>query len=213
GTFDVSLLIIEEGIFEVEATAGDTYLGGEDFDNRLVNHFVQEFKRKYKEDISGNARSSLVVKLVFLDQLCELSNYVPRSTLEFHVPYAMLRSIYQQYYENSIPTLVLLSPLWRQSLGVSLSHASSRNAQFYGYMSLSQMCESLPGRIPVKTFAFYGNYPGFQMAYQMVQEDIDNGGRAFPVYTAINESEQLPQLLAAIAELETISNIFKAYKY
>ena len=49
GTFDVSLLTIEEGIFEVKATAGDTHLGGEDFDNRLVNHFVQEFKRKYKK--------------------------------------------------------------------------------------------------------------------------------------------------------------------
>ncbi|KAL7173443.1 hypothetical protein ACSBR2_032829 [Camellia fascicularis] len=57
GTFDVSLLTIEEGIFEVKATAGDTHLGGEDFDNRMVNHFVQEFKRKHKKDISGNPRS------------------------------------------------------------------------------------------------------------------------------------------------------------
>merc|ERR1712017_48336 len=57
GTFDVSLLTIDDGIFEVKATAGDTHLGGEDFDNRLVNHFVQEFKRKNKADISGNARS------------------------------------------------------------------------------------------------------------------------------------------------------------
>ncbi|KAL2641821.1 hypothetical protein R1flu_009408 [Riccia fluitans] len=57
GTFDVSLLTIEEGIFEVKATAGDTHLGGEDFDNRLVNHFVQEFKRKYKKDISSNPRA------------------------------------------------------------------------------------------------------------------------------------------------------------
>ena len=57
GTFDVSLLTIEEGIFEVKATAGDTHLGGEDFDNRLVNHFVQEFKRKYKKDLSTNARA------------------------------------------------------------------------------------------------------------------------------------------------------------
>merc|ERR1712157_668997 len=57
GTFDVSLLTIEEGIFEVKATAGDTHLGGEDFDNRLVNHFVQEFKRKNKKDITGNARA------------------------------------------------------------------------------------------------------------------------------------------------------------
>ncbi|CAI9774019.1 unnamed protein product [Fraxinus pennsylvanica] len=57
GTFDVSLLSIEEGIFQVKATAGDTHLGGEDFDNRMVNHFVQEFKRKHKEGISGNPRS------------------------------------------------------------------------------------------------------------------------------------------------------------
>jgi len=57
GTFDVSLLTIEEGIFEVKATAGDTHLGGEDFDNRLVNHFVQEFKRKNKKDLSSNQRA------------------------------------------------------------------------------------------------------------------------------------------------------------
>merc|ERR1711939_1259928 len=57
GTFDVSLLTIADGIFEVKATAGDTHLGGEDFDNRLVNHFVQEFKRKHKKDMTGNARS------------------------------------------------------------------------------------------------------------------------------------------------------------
>jgi heat shock protein 1/8 len=57
GTFDVSLLTIEEGIFEVKATAGDTHLGGEDFDNRLVNHFAAEFRRKHKKDIGGNARA------------------------------------------------------------------------------------------------------------------------------------------------------------
>ncbi|GJN92864.1 hypothetical protein Rhopal_005904-T1 [Rhodotorula paludigena] len=57
GTFDVSLLTIEEGIFEVKATAGDTHLGGEDFDNRLVTHFVAEFKRKNKKDLSTNARA------------------------------------------------------------------------------------------------------------------------------------------------------------
>ena len=57
GTFDVSLLTIEEGIFEVKATAGDTHLGGEDFDTRLSNHFAAEFKRKHKKDISGNSRA------------------------------------------------------------------------------------------------------------------------------------------------------------
>ena len=57
GTFDVSLLTIEGGIFEVKATAGDTHLGGEDFDSRLVNHFAGEFKRKHKKDVSTNARA------------------------------------------------------------------------------------------------------------------------------------------------------------
>ena len=57
GTFDVSLLNIEGGIFEVKATAGDTHLGGEDFDARLLRHLAEEFKRKHKKDITGNARA------------------------------------------------------------------------------------------------------------------------------------------------------------
>merc|ERR1711902_323681 len=57
GTFDVSVLTIEDGIFEVKSTAGDTHLGGEDFDNRMVNHFTTEFKRKHKKDITGNKRA------------------------------------------------------------------------------------------------------------------------------------------------------------
>ncbi|XP_015830556.3 LOW QUALITY PROTEIN: heat shock cognate 71 kDa protein [Nothobranchius furzeri] len=58
GTFDVSILTIEDGIFEVKATtAGDTHLGGEDFDNRMVNHFIAEFKRKFKKDIISNKRA------------------------------------------------------------------------------------------------------------------------------------------------------------
>ena len=57
GTFDVSLLNIDDGIFEVKATAGDTHLGGEDFDNILVKHFTDEFKRKHNHDISDNKRA------------------------------------------------------------------------------------------------------------------------------------------------------------
>jgi len=57
GTFDVSLLTIEEGIFEVKATAGDTHLGGEDFDNRMVDYFLTEFKRKFKKDLKTNQRA------------------------------------------------------------------------------------------------------------------------------------------------------------
>jgi len=58
GTFDVSLLTIEDGIFEVKATAGDTHLGGEDFDNRIVDFCLQDFKRKNRgKDVSGNHRA------------------------------------------------------------------------------------------------------------------------------------------------------------
>merc|ERR1712038_551979 len=57
GTFDVSILSIDGGIFEVKSTAGDTHLGGEDFDNRMVDHFVSEFKRKHKKDLTGNKRA------------------------------------------------------------------------------------------------------------------------------------------------------------
>ena len=57
GTFDVSILTIEDGIFEVKSTAGDTHLGGEDFDNRMVDHFIKEFQRKHKKDLSQNKRA------------------------------------------------------------------------------------------------------------------------------------------------------------
>jgi L1 cell adhesion molecule like protein len=57
GTFDVSILTIEDAIFEVKATAGDTHLGGEDFDSRMVEYFMEEFKRKHRKDISDSKKS------------------------------------------------------------------------------------------------------------------------------------------------------------
>jgi|Dee2metaT_20_FD_contig_71_596083_length_2245_multi_8_in_0_out_0_1 L1 cell adhesion molecule like protein len=57
GTFDVSLLTIDDGVFEVMATAGDTHLGGEDFDNKLVEHCSADFKKKHRKDMTGSARA------------------------------------------------------------------------------------------------------------------------------------------------------------
>jgi L1 cell adhesion molecule like protein len=57
GTLDVSIVAIEDRNFEVKSTAGDTHLGGEDFDNRMVNHFVAEFKRKHEKDLSTSQNS------------------------------------------------------------------------------------------------------------------------------------------------------------
>ena len=92
GTFDCTMMTIEDGIFEVKATAGDTHLGGEDFDQLMVKHFMQEFKRKQKKDISGNKRamrrlltacenakktlSSATVATVELDSLCEGVDFI-----------------------------------------------------------------------------------------------------------------------------------------
>jgi L1 cell adhesion molecule like protein len=57
GTFDVSILTIGDGKYEVKTTAGNTHLGGEDFDNRMVHHFVQEFKRKHQKDLTTDKRA------------------------------------------------------------------------------------------------------------------------------------------------------------
>ncbi|KAL7412183.1 heat shock protein 70 [Mrakia frigida] len=57
GTFDVSLLSIDDGVFEVLATAGDTHLGGEDFDNRVIDYFVKEYKKKTGTDVTPNLRA------------------------------------------------------------------------------------------------------------------------------------------------------------
>ncbi|KAF7811325.1 Heat shock cognate 70 kDa protein [Senna tora] len=77
GTFDVSLLTIKENNFNVKVTDGDTHLGGEDFDNRMVNHFVTEFRRMYKKDISVNPKA-----LRRLRTACEKAKRILSSTTE-----------------------------------------------------------------------------------------------------------------------------------
>ena len=57
GTFDVSILTIDNGVFEVISTSGDTHLGGEDFDQRVIDHFIKIIKKKYNNDISGDRRA------------------------------------------------------------------------------------------------------------------------------------------------------------
>ena len=58
GTFDVSLLTIDNGVFEVLATSGDTHLGGEDFDQRITEYLVSRFLKKHKVDIKADGRAS-----------------------------------------------------------------------------------------------------------------------------------------------------------
>ncbi|KAI3756065.1 hypothetical protein L1987_55878 [Smallanthus sonchifolius] len=77
GTFDVSLLTVKGGTFKVEAVAGDTHLGGEDFDNCMVNHCVKVFKRRSNKDLTGNLKA-----LGRLRVACEKAKRILSSTTE-----------------------------------------------------------------------------------------------------------------------------------
>jgi heat shock 70kDa protein 1/2/6/8 len=80
GTFDVSLLCIEDGIIEVKAIGGDSHLGGEDFDNRMVEYFLEEYKRKFKKDLSSNSRA-----LWRLRRACERAKCTLSCATQAHV--------------------------------------------------------------------------------------------------------------------------------
>ncbi|KAL3857913.1 hypothetical protein ACJMK2_012538 [Sinanodonta woodiana] len=96
GTFDVSILTIDEGsLFEVRSTAGDTHLGGEDFDNRMVNFFAEEFKRKHKKDISKNARA-----LRRLRTACERAKRTLSSSTEASVEIDSLHGEHRLLQQN-----------------------------------------------------------------------------------------------------------------
>jgi molecular chaperone DnaK len=73
GTFDISILEISGGVFEVKATNGDTFLGGEDFDNHLLNHLIEEFKKKEKVDLRNEPLALQRLKEAAEQVKCELS--------------------------------------------------------------------------------------------------------------------------------------------
>ena len=74
GTFNVSVLTIEDGIFEVKSTNGDTHLGGQDFDNRMINFFIKEFKKQHKKDLSSNKKSLCRLRTACEKAKCTLSS-------------------------------------------------------------------------------------------------------------------------------------------
>uniref|UniRef100_A0A6C0ELS1 Uncharacterized protein n=1 Tax=viral metagenome TaxID=1070528 RepID=A0A6C0ELS1_9ZZZZ len=96
GTHDVSLLCIENGVFEVKATGGDTHLGGSDLDNVLVDHFIKEFKRKFKKDISDSERA-----LKRLRMACERAKHTLSSATQANVE---IDSLYDGVDFNSVLT-------------------------------------------------------------------------------------------------------------
>jgi len=112
GTFDVSLLTIDNGIFEVKATAGDTHLGGEDFDNKLVEYCAGEFKRKTGHDITKNPRA-----MRRLRTQCERAKRILSSSTQANIE---VDSLYESEDFNSVLTRAkfeeLCLPLFRQTI-------------------------------------------------------------------------------------------------
>ncbi|OWR50052.1 Heat shock protein 1A/1B [Danaus plexippus plexippus] len=114
GTFDVSILQISEGsLFEVSSTAGDTHLGGEDFDCRMVDHFCQEFERKYKKDIKSNPKA-----LRRLRTACERAKRTLSSNTEASLEVDALHEGIDFYSKITRARFEeLCSDLFRQTLG------------------------------------------------------------------------------------------------
>ena len=112
GTHDVSLLKTADGVIEVLATGGDTHLGGEDFDNRLVEHFSKEFKRINKKDLSDNSRSLRRLKTACENAKITLSSST-KATVEIDSLYEgidFVSSITRARFED------LCSDLFREAL-------------------------------------------------------------------------------------------------
>ncbi|KAK9091680.1 hypothetical protein Sjap_024857 [Stephania japonica] len=82
----------------------------------------------------------------------------------------------------------------------------------YGDMSLTQITDLPPGRKPIETCIFEGNHSGFETLYQLMREELADGGKVYIVYPVIETSEQLPQLRGASADFESISHEFEGYR-
>ncbi|KAL0832268.1 hypothetical protein ABMA28_001715 [Loxostege sticticalis] len=114
GTFDVSVLQIAEGsLFEVRSTAGDTHLGGEDFDSRMVDHFSQEFEKKYKKNIKGNPKA-----LRRLRTVCERAKRTLSSSTEASIEVDALHEGIDFYSKITRARFEeMCSDLFRQTIG------------------------------------------------------------------------------------------------
>lgn len=126
------------------------------------------------------------------------------------------------YFNNITAQLISTSPNDSMNRDISMvPHVLAMSATpiprslalaLYGDMSLTQITELPPGRTPVKTNVIEGNEIGFERAFEMMLEELQGGGKVYIVYPVIEQSEHLPQLRAASADLEMISTKFSGYK-
>ena len=112
GTFDISILELSEGIFEVRSTAGDTYLGGEDFDQRIIDWLIQEFRAETSIDLRGDRMALQRLKEAAERAKCELSTVteatinLPFISADESGPRHLSRSLSRPHFETLVAQLV-----------------------------------------------------------------------------------------------------------
>jgi molecular chaperone DnaK len=106
GTFDVSVVVVESGVVEVKASHGDTHLGGDDFDQLLVEHAVAEFKKQHKVDLHTDPKTLRRLKVVMERAKCRLSDEAYVTIREeyldgkHHLEFELIRQDYERLIEH-----------------------------------------------------------------------------------------------------------------
>ncbi|VDO98716.1 unnamed protein product [Soboliphyme baturini] len=162
GTFDISVLEIQKGVFEVKSTNGDTHLGGEDFDNTLVNHLVQEFKREQGVDLTKDTMAMQRLREAAEKAKCELSSSLqtdvnlPYLTMDSsgpkHMNYKLTRAKYESLTQDLIKRTV--EPCKKAMRDAEVKPSDIGEVLLVGGMSrmpkVQQTVKELFGRTPSK---------------------------------------------------------------
>uniref|UniRef100_A0A646QEH9 Stress-70 protein, mitochondrial n=1 Tax=Hemiscolopendra marginata TaxID=943146 RepID=A0A646QEH9_9MYRI len=162
GTFDISVLEIQKGVFEVKSTNGDTLLGGEDFDNALVDHFVQEFKREQGVDLKKDPMALQRVKEAAEKAKCELSSSLqtdinlPYITMDASGPKHMNLKLTRAKFESITQELIkrTISPCQKAMQDAEVSKTDIGDVILVGGMTrmpkVQQTVQEIFGRVPSK---------------------------------------------------------------
>merc|ERR1739846_252297 len=162
GTFDVSVLEIQKGVFEVKSTNGNTFLGGEDFDNHLLQHFVQEFKREQGIDLTKDAMALQRVREAAEKAKVELSSSaqtdvnLPYLTMDATGPKHMNLKLTRAKFEQIVGDLIkkTVEPCLKAMKDAEVSKSDIGEVILVGGMSrmpkVQDTCKEIFGRAPSK---------------------------------------------------------------
>merc|ERR1712012_579716 len=163
GTFDVSVLEIQKGVFEVKSTNGNTFLGGEDFDNALLNHFVQEFKKEQGIDLTKDQMALQRVREAAEKAKVELSSSIqtdinlPYLTMDASGPKHMNMKLTRSKFESIVGDLIkkCVEPCHKAMKDAEVSKSDIGEVILVGGMSrmpkVQDTCKEIFGRNPSKS--------------------------------------------------------------